>query len=148
VSAESVIRLPPAQLPQLEALLAGNALPTGDCAEQAENFFAIFEGDRLIAAAGLQPAGEFFLLRSLVVDPEYRGRGLARELSGFLLGRAEAAGSPAVYLLTESAADYFTGLGFEPVAREQVPEAIRQTRQFSSLCPDSASCLMLELPGN
>jgi amino-acid N-acetyltransferase len=146
MSVEPVSRLQAAQLPQLEAMLAGNALPIDDCAEQADNFFGIFEGDRLIAAGGLQPAGEFFLLRSVVVDPGYRGRGLARELSVFLLDLAEAAGSPAVYLLTETAADYFARLGFEPVAREQVPEAIRQTRQFTTLCPDSASCLMLGLP--
>jgi amino-acid N-acetyltransferase len=146
--AESVIRLRPGQLSQLESLLAGNALPTDDCAEQAENFYGVLEGNRLIAAGGLQPAGEFFLLRSLVVDPEYRGRGLARLLSQFLLDRAQATQSPAVYLLTETAADFFTRLGFEPVAREQVPDAIRQTRQFSSLCPDSASCLVLGLPRN
>jgi len=143
-----VVRLQPAQLPQFEALLAGNALPTGDCAEQAENFFGILEGERLIAAGGLQPAGEYFLLRSVVVDPACRGRGLARELSEFLLGRAEAANSPAVYLLTESAAEYFTRLGFARIERERVPEAVRQTRQFSSLCPDSAHCLVLRLPRN
>lgn len=148
VSAESVIHLQAAHLPQLAALLAANALPTEDCAEQAEIFYGVFERDRLIAAGGLQPAGEFFLLRSVVVDPECRGRGLARALSDFLLGRAEAAGSSAVYLLTETAAEYFIRLGFEPVARERVPEAICQTRQFSSLCPDSASCLMLGLPRN
>ena len=146
MSAESVSRLQAAHLPQLEALLAGNALPTDDCAEQAETFFGVFEGGRLIAAGGLQPADGFFLLRSVVVEPEYRGRGLARAICEYLLGRAEAAGASAVYLLTETAADYFTRLGFEPVARERVPEAIRQTRQFSSLCPDSARCLALGLP--
>lgn len=143
-----LVRLRPAQLPQLEALLAGNSLPVEDCAEQAENFYGIFERDRLIAAGGLQPAGEYFLLRSVVVDPACRGRGLARELSEFLLGRAEAANSPAVYLLTETAAEYFIRLGFVPAARGQVPEAVRQTRQFSSLCPDSAQCLVLRLPRN
>ena len=140
-----VIPLRPAQLPLLESLLAGNALPTDDCAEQAENFYGIFEQDRLIAAGGLEPAGEFFLLRSVVVDPAYRGRGLARAVTEYLLGRAGSANSPAVYLLTETAADYFARLGFETVARDNVPTAIARTRQFSSLCPDSAHCMAINL---
>ncbi|MGD2171018.1 MAG: arsenic resistance N-acetyltransferase ArsN2 [Gammaproteobacteria bacterium] len=146
--AGSIVPLRPAQIPQLEALLDANSLPSEDCAEQSENFFGIFDGDRLLAAGGLQPAEEFFLLRSLVVDPAYRGRGLARALSGFLLDRAEAAGGAAVYLLTETAAEYFTRLGFEPTARECVPKAVARTRQFTSLCPDNADCLLFRLPRN
>ncbi len=146
VSAKAIGRLHTAQLPQLEALLEANDLPADDCAEQAENFYGIVEQDRLIAAGGLQPAGEYYLLRSLVVDEACRGRGLARAISEFLLSKAEDAGSPAVYLLTETAAEYFTRLGFEPTARERVPEAVSRTRQFTSLCPDEARCLVIRLP--
>ncbi|HKJ52616.1 MAG TPA: arsenic resistance N-acetyltransferase ArsN2 [Gammaproteobacteria bacterium] len=143
-----IVRLRQEQLPQLEALLAANALPASDCAEQSENFYGIFDRDRLVAAGGLQPAGEYFLLRSLVVDPACRGRGLARLLSEFLLDRAEAEAGIAVYLLTESALEYFIRLGFETAEREQVPEAVSRTRQFASLCPDEARCLMFRLPRN
>ena len=141
--AEAIAPLKPSQLSELRALLEANGLPADDCAEQADNFFGIVERGRLIAAGGLQPAAQYFLLRSLVVDESCRGRGLARALTEFLLARAAAAGCPAVYLLTENAADYFAGLGFEGVAREQVPAAIRQTRQFSSLCPDDARCMVI-----
>ncbi|HEY5740614.1 MAG TPA: arsenic resistance N-acetyltransferase ArsN2 [Gammaproteobacteria bacterium] len=141
--ADAIVRLNPSQLPELRALLEANGLPADDCAEQAENFYGIVERGRLIAAGGLQPAAQYFLLRSLVVAESCRGRGLARALTEFLLARAAAAGSPAVYLLTENAADYFAGLGFEDLARERVPAAIRQTRQFSSLCPDDARCLVI-----
>jgi len=146
VTAEAIGRLQTAQLPRLKALLKANRLPDDDCAEQAENFYGIVEHDRLIAAGGLQPAGEYFLLRSVVVDEACRGQGLARALTEFLLAKAEDAGSPAVYLLTETAADYFARLGFETVARERVPAAIRQTRQFASLCPAGARCMVIGLP--
>lgn len=144
--AGAIVHLHSAQLPQLQALLEASHLPVDDCAEQADNFYGIVERDRLIAAGGLQPAGEYYLLRSLVVDQACRGRGLARALVKFLLARAGDAGSPAVYLLTETAADYFASLGFETVARERVPAAIRQTRQFASLCPDDARCMVIGLP--
>ena len=144
--AENVVRLQQALLPQLQELLEANDLPSDDCSEQVENFFGIVEDDRLLAAGGLQPAGDYFLLRSVVVQPSCRGRGLAAALVKFLLARAVAAGSPAVYLLTETADGYFERLGFNGVAREQVPEAIRQTRQFASLCPDDARCMVIGLP--
>ena len=145
-SADAIVRLDSARLPRLRGLLEASHLPADDCDEQADNFYAIFDRDRLLAAGGLQPAGDYFLLRSLVVDEACRGRGLARVLAEFLLSTAEQAGSPAVYLLTETAADYFIRLGFETVARELVPADVRQTRQFASLCPDDARCMVIRLP--
>ncbi len=132
-------------LGQLENLLKNNDLPIEDIGECAEIFCGMFDGDRLVAAGGLEPAGNFGLLRSVVVQPEYRERGLARAIVEFLLGQAQLQGREAVYLLTETAAGYFENLGFSRVERAQVPAAIAQTRQFAALCPDSASCLMTAL---
>lgn len=143
-----IIRLNPEHLNQLEILLADSGLPIDDCAEQAGIFYAVFDADELIAVGGLEAAGDYSLLRSIAVKQPYRGRGLARSMAEFLLERARSQGHSAVYLLTETAAAYFEKLGFRRVARDQVPQAITLTRQFSSLCPDSASCLMTDLPQN
>ena len=144
----SIVWLRPEHLNQLEALLNSNGLPGEDCAEQGDIFCGIFDHDELIAAGGLETADNYSLLRSIVVKPRYRGRGLARAIAEFLLERARLQGRAAVYLLTESAAEYFENLGFCHVTRTQVPDAIASTRQFSSLCPDSASCLMTTLSSN
>ena len=138
--------LPVDCLDQLENLLKNNNLPVEDIGECGENFCGIFDGDRLVAAGGLEPAGNFGLLRSVVVQPQYRDRGLARAIVEFLLEQAQLQGREAVYLLTETAAGYFENLGFSRVGRAQVPAAIAQTRQFAAICPDSASCLMTGLP--
>lgn len=142
----SIVWLQAEHLNQLEALLNSNGLPAEDCAEQEDIFCGIFEHDELIAAGGLESADNYSLLRSIVVKPCYRGRGLAPAIAEFLLEQAQLQGRAAVYLLTENAAEYFENLGFSRVARAQVPDAIASTRQFSSLCPDSATCLMTELP--
>ena len=139
-----LVRLQADHLGQLEALLDASALPSEDCAEQAGNFYGIFDRDRLVAAGGLEPAEGCFLLRSVVVAPDYRGRGLARRITEFLLERARSAGGGRTYLLTETAAGYFSALGFETVARDSVPAAIARTRQFASLCPDSAHCMAID----
>jgi N-acetylglutamate synthase-like GNAT family acetyltransferase len=141
-----IVGLRVADLAQLEALLRANHLPADDCSEQASIFCAMYHAGELIAAGGLEPAGECALLRSVVVRADHRGKGLARAITEHLLRRAEAGGRVAVYLLTETAAGYFTRLGFTAIARSKVPLPITRTRQFSSLCPDSASCLCLPLP--
>ena len=142
----SIVRLQPDNLAQLEDLLRRNHLPTQDCAAQARNFYGIFDGDMLIAAGGLEPAADYALLRSVVVMEQYRASGLARKISEYLISLAESENRRAVYLLTETAAPYFQKLGFTPLSRAEVPAAIAQTRQFSVLCPDSASCLVMRLP--
>jgi N-acetylglutamate synthase-like GNAT family acetyltransferase len=143
-----IVWLPAEHLNQLESLLRSNGLPVQDVAEQADIFCAIFDGDKLVAAGGLEAAGDDCLLRSVAVESSYRGQGLARAITEFLLQQAQSMGRPAVYLLTETAAQYFENLGFHQVSRAQVPATIARTRQFSSLCPDSASCLMTDLPRN
>ena len=142
----SIVRLQPANLAQLEDLLCRNHLPTQDCAEQAQNFYGIFDSGILIAAGGLEPAADYALLRSVVVKEQYRASGLARRISEYLISLAEVEGRRAVYLLTETAGPYFQKLGFSPQSRAEVPIAIAQTRQFSALCPDGASCLVMQLP--
>jgi len=139
----SIVRLQAANLAQLEDLLCLNHLPTQDCAAQAQNFYGIFDGDELIAAGGLEPTANYALLRSIVVKEEFRASGLARSISEYLISLAEAEGKKAVYLLTETAETYFESLGFSSVDRVQVPLEITQTRQFTSLCPDTASCMIL-----
>lgn len=146
VPSNDIVKLQRDDLPRLQALLRANRLPDDDCTEQADHFCALYQGNELVAAGGLEPAGTYALLRSVVVEPRQRGQGLGRRVTDYLIRRAEADGLAAVYLLTESAEGYFAYLGFEPVERTEVPPEIARTRQFSALCPDSASCLFLPLP--
>ena len=144
----SITRLGPGDLARLENLLRSHHLPTEDCAEQAHNFCGIFDQDDLVAAGGLEPVTSYALLRSVVVQERYRNLGLARAVSEFLINQARSEGRKAVYLLTETAETYFEKLGFSRLDRTQVPLEIRQTRQFTSLCPDTASCMVMTLSTN
>jgi amino-acid N-acetyltransferase len=146
VSTGEIVELRRADLAQLEALLRANRLPTEDCAGQVQYFCASYDGARLIAAGAIEPVAQYGLLRSIVVSEDFRGRGLARRITAHLLNRARDEGRTAIYLLTETAQTYFAGLGFVSIARVDVPEAVRLTRQFVSLCPESASCMCLPLP--
>ncbi|PSQ50675.1 hypothetical protein BRD19_00360 [Halobacteriales archaeon SW_7_65_23] len=41
----------------------------------------------------------------------------------------------------DTAAEFFDARGYEEAAREEAPGEIRNTTEFSDLCPDSAACL-------
>lgn len=148
MSIGAIVWLPATRLNQLVTLLSNNGLPVDDVAAQADIFCGVFDGENLVAAGGLETAGNDCLLRSVVVKLPYRGQGLARAITEFLLQQARSQRRSAVYLLTETATQYFENLGFRQVVRTQLPDAILRTRQFSSLCPDSASCLMIDLQRN
>ena len=139
------VALTHSHLEQLQQLLRENHLPWQDCEQQLAHFYGYFENQQLLAAGGLEPAGDSALLRSVVVDAASRSQGQGRLMVDFLIQRARDSGINEVYLLSETAVDYFAAIGFTVATRASLPEAIRQTRQFQSLCPDDATCMRLKL---
>lgn len=127
-------------------LIAAAALPTEGVAERFEDAYAVAVSSDggVVGVAGLEVHGTYGLLRSVAVDPTWRGRGVGAELTAERLGFAAERGLDGVYLLTTTAADYFPRFGFEPVERESVPPEIRGSSEFSSLCPSTAAVLALE----
>ncbi len=82
--------------------------------------------------------GAFGLLRSMAVHPGYRNQHIAASLVQELEKRAESTGIAAMYLLTETASGYFSRKGFIPAERDQVPDAVKSSSEFSHVCPVSA----------
>ncbi|MFN0248401.1 MAG: arsenic resistance N-acetyltransferase ArsN2 [Kofleriaceae bacterium] len=117
-------------------LLTASDLPADDIDDPAIALFGAFDGESLAGVVGLQQCGDIGLLRSLAVAPPYRDRGVARMLCEHVFENAHAMSS--LWLITTTAKDYFTRHAFEVVPREDVPEPVRRTAQFASLCPSSA----------
>ncbi|MBS7540018.1 arsenic resistance N-acetyltransferase ArsN2 [Ancylobacter lacus] len=128
--------------PRLAKALREAGLPTQDLRASPGRFFAFRTlGGRLVGYGGYEAFGPEALLRSVLVRPEFRGRGAGRAMVRLLTGRAGEDGAERAWLLTQDAAGFFERLGFAPVAREAAPAAIRQTPQAASLCPASARLL-------
>lgn len=139
----------PADLPDVEALLAAASLPTADVAAHLSHFAVADEDGRLVGVAGVERHGSVGLLRSVCVAADRQGRGLGGTLVELVEAWAMASGVEDLYLLTTTAEPYFAGRGFVRVERADVPEAIRATTEFSTLCPSSATCMhrsLAELP--
>ena len=131
---------------ELVELLASCGLPTADVYEDKPlAFFGCREDGRLIAVIGIESGEGIGLLRSLAVATDARGRGLAQRLLDFVEHVSAARGTSALYLLTDTAADWFRQRGYVDLAREQAPRAVRASAQFSRLCPAEADFLVKAL---
>ena len=81
------------------------------------------------------------LLRSLAVDAEAQGQGCGSSLYNQLEKHSKSIGIKTLYLLTETAEEYFERKGFKSIPRELASYSIKQTKKFSGLCPNSATLM-------
>lgn len=139
----------PEDLNSVLAALRRASLPLEGVAEQPQAYIvAEFTGE-IAGVAGLELYGRHGLLRSVAVSPEWRGRGLGGALTEKILATAEQEGIEAVYLLTETAEDFFPRYGFRQIERSEVAEGVRASAEFAELCPASSvvmvrSCLAFD----
>ncbi|TLV04003.1 GNAT family N-acetyltransferase [Dyadobacter luticola] len=119
-------------------MLKNASLPISDLPESLSNFFVANFESQIVGIAGLEMFGKIGLLRSVAVDPAFQKKGIAEKLLQKIKRHAEESGIEDIYLITNTADQYFLRQGFHPITRAQAPEAIQQTAQFSGLCPASS----------
>ena len=130
----------------LSKALAKARLPADDLDAPAHLFWRFETMDSgPVGFGGLEIHGEDALLRSLVILPPVRSRGLGTAVVVQLENEAALHGCRAVWLLTEAASGFFDRLGYARCDRAVVPPKIRDTQQFATLCPASADVLVKRL---
>lgn len=128
-------------------LLKEVELPTEDLVEGRSGaiFYGIFEDHTLCGVVAIEPHGNLALLRSLAVKTQHQRNGFGQALVAHAVEVAQRSGVHGLYLLTTSSSHFFQGVGFSMVAREDVPLLIRETSQFSTLCPATCAVMRKEL---
>jgi amino-acid N-acetyltransferase len=131
----------------LRFFLQKNRLPFEDVKIEGSLYFAYRdEYDTLIGSGGLEISGEYALLRSVAVAESERGKNIGKKIVDYLLEKAKNLNISSVFLLTETAHDFFIKKGFKDIERADVPESIRNSTQFTSVCPSSAACMIYRIP--
>ncbi|MFV8642096.1 arsenic resistance N-acetyltransferase ArsN2 [Ralstonia pseudosolanacearum] len=132
----------------IRALLVAQGLPSEDigAGNEAGRFHLVEQDGQVVGCAGLEIYGTDALLRSVAVAPSMRDSGLGGALVGIAERDAAAIGVQRLFLLTTSAADYFSRIGYKSCDRGVAPSPIQTSSQFSGLCPASAVCMSKELP--
>ncbi|AEA68007.1 MULTISPECIES: arsenic resistance N-acetyltransferase ArsN2 [Pseudomonas] len=123
--------------------LAG--LPVDDLTYPGRKFFSFSHQDVVVAFGGIEGEGAGRLLRSLVVLEGQRGKGTGAAVLAAIEAFAKREGVERLHLLTDSAAAFFTGQGYQARDRSLAPASIGATAQFKTLCPASATYLSKRL---
>lgn len=126
------------KLADVLSLLNKCDLPTSDITpEKLALFFG--SGEPILRGViGLEVHGDCGLMRSLAVDETFRNQGLAAKLLSIIETKAQEKQLHSLFLLTTTAPAYFQNHGYSEVSRDEVPEEIKKTSEFSSVCPKSA----------
>jgi amino-acid N-acetyltransferase len=132
-------------LDAIESLLTQSQLPTAGVRDELCSFLVAEADARVVGVVGMEKRGNYGLLRSTAVAPEWRGKHVAKRLVEQIIADAESQGVNALYLLTTTAERYFPNFGFEVTARDVVPQDIKATEEFREACPASATVMCLKL---
>jgi len=131
---------------RLREFLKANKLPASDLKLEGSWFVLYQEADgTIVGSGGLEQHGNTGLLRSVAVTEKLRGQALGGLIVEDIIAKAKRLNLTELYLLTETARAYFLKKGFQDVPREIVPEGIKQTTEFSLVCPVSAAVMKLTI---
>lgn len=132
-------------VPSLYTLLQDAGLPLDGLADHLSTTLVAKEGEQIVGSVAIELYGESALLRSVAVAEPVRGTGLGRQLVEAAIGLARQQQAQRLYLLTETATEWFPRFGFVPVERAAVEPAVQSSVEFISACPASAQAMQLDL---
>jgi amino-acid N-acetyltransferase len=140
----SIERARPADRAAVESLLEANGLPTAgfDLAAATAVVAREQSGSReIVGCAAVEPYGSVGLLRSVCVASDRRSAGLGRRLVAEAEAIATSLGIGQLFLLTDTAGDWFPRLGYERVGKGTAPVPLLASPEFTGACPESALLL-------
>lgn len=119
------------------AILKQHQLPVEDI-DADKPLYLLLDGQRVIGTAGLEMFEDCALLRSVSVIKAEQGKGFGRIITAELEKQVKESGINCLYLITTSAKGFFERQGYGIIKRAESPAAIKQTAEFTALCPASA----------
>jgi amino-acid N-acetyltransferase len=134
----SIVKATSSQRQVIINLLQTEKLPVEDLPRSVDNFFVAMDGNKVIGAIGLEIYGDSALLRSMVVDKEYRNKNIASQLVDQLEKYAVTKSIHCLYLLTETAPQYFEKKNYQRIARSEVPKEVQTSSEFRYVCDVTA----------
>ena len=129
------------------AVRFGEALPLDGVREALPGFMVATTGEEIVGVAGLEICCDNALLRSVAVAPDWRSRGVGRDLVNRVIVNAESRGIHGLYLLTTTAERYFPSFGFTTIDRADAPADIQATDEYSFACSKTARVMKKTLAG-
>jgi UDP-N-acetylmuramate: L-alanyl-gamma-D-glutamyl-meso-diaminopimelate ligase len=100
--------------------------------EQHGSFFVLRNEDGIVGCVSLEVLGDDAILRALAVDSKFRGSGYGWMLADMAVSQARWRGVRRIYLLTETASDFFAAkFGFRIVDRSTLSKQVAASETFT-----------------
>ncbi|MHA2385633.1 MAG: arsenic resistance N-acetyltransferase ArsN2 [Candidatus Thorarchaeota archaeon] len=149
VTGYRIERTSPSELSWILSLLNDVDLPSEGVKDHISNFLSLRSDDddpnlAPWGCVGLEIYGDSALLRSMAISPEHQGKGLGTVLTKAIIEDAQEKGIKTLFLLTDTAEDFFRRFGFRVVEREHVPDDVKTSIEFTKLCLE-APAMMLKI---
>ncbi|MHA2064382.1 MAG: arsenic resistance N-acetyltransferase ArsN2 [Candidatus Thorarchaeota archaeon] len=149
VTGYRIERTNPSELSSILNLLMEVDLPGEGVKDHISNFLTLKSSDmdsdmEPWGCVGLEIYNDSALLRSMAVTPEHQGKGLGTVLTEAIIEDARKKDIKTLFLLTDTAEDFFIRFGFHVVERELVPKDVKQSIEFAKLCLE-APAMMLKI---
>jgi amino-acid N-acetyltransferase len=125
-------------------LLKINNLPYSDIRKSPIVFVVARKDDCIVGCIDLEMYGNAGLLRSFAVVPSLQNKGIGKELYMMLLDYALQNKVKSIHLLTNTAKDYFSRIGYQVAKRNDAPAEISKSAEFADLCPVSSTYMVLD----
>lgn len=138
----TINELKPQEFDSVIALLHEAELEYSDLKQPNIRLFRFAEAEQIVGVSGLEIYGDQALLRSVAVSKKLQNKGIGSRIVAQIEQQAKDSGISELFLLTTTARGFFESLDYQVISRKDFPEALKQTEQFSSLCPVSAACMM------
>jgi len=132
-------------LERIRSLHEESGLPALPSSVPLANVIVVLDGHEAVGGIALEVCARSGLLRSAVVSPDQRRKGVGTSLVQSIIARAHELGLCDLYLLTEDASEFFAAVGFAAIDRSEVPSEIRATREYKQQCSESAFVMKLPL---
>jgi UDP-N-acetylmuramate: L-alanyl-gamma-D-glutamyl-meso-diaminopimelate ligase len=119
-------------MPAVRTLLAVTGLGEPARDDQRGSFFVLHNEAGTVGCVALEVLDDDAILRALVVDPSFRGAGYGWMLADMAVSQARWRGVRRIYLLTETASDFFAAkFGFRVVDRSTLSKRVAASETFA-----------------
>ena len=112
--------------------------------DQVGSFFVLRNERGVVGCVALEVLGDDAILRALAADPEFRGAGYGWMLADMAVSQARWRGVRRIYLITETASDFFAAkFGFRVVDRSTLSKQVASHETFTR--PSGAQLVAMRL---
>ena len=112
--------------------------------DQAPSFYVLRNERGVAGTVALEVVGDDAILRSLAVDPDFRGAGYGWMLADMAVSQARWRGVRRIYLVTAAASDFFAAkFGFRVVDRSTIAKQVATHETF--MRPGSGQLVAMRL---